>query len=189
MTSIVLSFNELRAEYLDSAGGKGGMLAKLYQSGYPVPEGFVILPAAFSGDSLTEEAWKQVQSYLQNLLKRNVSAGFAVRSSALSEDSAQASFAGEFETVLDVHTDDAILAAIHTVQRSRRGERAKAYSKARGMQTHHKMSVVVQQFSQSSWRRPGRSCAPLSPKFTRSRMRPIVTSPRAVLLTGSRPPA
>jgi pyruvate,water dikinase len=38
---------------------------------------------------------------------------------ALSEDSAQASFAGEFETMLDVRTDEAIRAAIQAVRQSR----------------------------------------------------------------------
>ena len=69
---------------------------------------------------------------------------FAVRSSALSEDSAQASFAGEFETVLDVHTDEMVREAIHTVRRSRRYDRVRAYSEARGIDTAHDMAVVVQ---------------------------------------------
>ncbi len=39
---------------------------------------------------------------------------FAVQSSALNEDGAGASFAGEFESVLNVAGDDAILAAAQT---------------------------------------------------------------------------
>jgi pyruvate,water dikinase len=141
---MVVSFNEINPEDKMSAGGKGGMLAQLYQSGYPVPEGFVILPAGFSDEGLNKEAWQQVLIQLQHMRRGDSMAAFAVRSSALSEDSAQASFAGEFETILDVHTDEAIQAAIHTVQRSRRGERAMAYSLAKGMLAAHEMAVVVQ---------------------------------------------
>jgi pyruvate,water dikinase len=120
------------------------MLARLYQAGYPVPDGFVILPAAFSGDQLRAGAWAQVSAELTRLRSADDQASFAVRSSALSEDSAQASFAGEFETVLDVHGDDMIRAAIHTVRRSRHSERVRAYSEAKGLDAGHEMAVVVQ---------------------------------------------
>jgi pyruvate,water dikinase len=119
-------------------------LARLYQAGYPVPDGFVILPAAFVGDDLVAEAWEQVQRHLERLRGTDKGASFAVRSSALSEDSAQASFAGEFETVLDVHSDDLIREAIRTVRRSRHAERVQAYSRAKGAMASHDMAVVVQ---------------------------------------------
>lgn len=44
---MVQAFGELLAEAYSSAGGKGGTLTRLYRAGYAVPEGFVILPAAF----------------------------------------------------------------------------------------------------------------------------------------------
>jgi phosphohistidine swiveling domain-containing protein len=141
MTNFVRSFNELPAEQQPSAGGKGGVLARLYQAGYPVPDGFVILPGAFVGDELTAAAWAQVQAYLA---REGGGGAYAVRSSALSEDSAQASFAGGFETVLDVRTDDLIREAIRTVRRSRHAERVKAYSLAQGLETLQDMAVVVQ---------------------------------------------
>jgi phosphohistidine swiveling domain-containing protein len=144
MTDEIRSFNELTTEQRSFAGGKGATLARLYQAGYPVPDGFVILPMAFAGDRLTSEAWAQVQARLARLRKANHRIAFAVRSSALSEDSAQASFAGEFETVLDVHTDEMIQAAIHTVRRSRLSERVRAYSQAQGIDATHDMAVVVQ---------------------------------------------
>jgi hypothetical protein len=42
-----------------------------------------------------------------------------IRPGKMSEDSALASFAGEFETVLDVRMDEEIRQAIHVVRRSR----------------------------------------------------------------------
>ena len=145
MTENLRTFDQLTETEQLSAGGKGGTLARLTQAGYPVPEGFVVLPAAFSGDELTFDAWRQVQAQLGRLRGgRNGSSAFAVRSSALSEDSAQASFAGEFETVLDVRTDERVREAIHTVRRSRHSERVRAYSQAKGIEPVHDMAVVVQ---------------------------------------------
>src|SRR5690606_20228921 len=62
-----------------------------------------------------------------------------------SEDSASASFAGEFETVLNVKTDDDILDAIHKVFKSRESERVKVYSAVQGMERSHEIAVVVQE--------------------------------------------
>jgi phosphohistidine swiveling domain-containing protein len=145
MSHTVQSFNELVPERMAAAGGKGGTLARLYQAGYPVPDGFVVLPEAFAGDTLTVDGWAQVQTHLARMRQaENGLAAFAVRSSALSEDSAFASFAGEFETVLDVHSDPMIREAIHTVRRSRHSERVRAYSEAKGIDPLHDMAVVVQ---------------------------------------------
>jgi phosphohistidine swiveling domain-containing protein len=149
MVEAVFSFDELPTERQASAGGKGGTLARLYQAGYPVPDGLVILPAAFAGDelppdALSAEAWAQLQAHLVRLRGDDPHAAFAVRSSALSEDSARASFAGEFETVLDVRDDEAVREGIGTVRRSRHAERVRAYARARGVETDLEMAVVVQ---------------------------------------------
>lgn len=44
--AMIRSFGELAEEQQAYAGGKGNTLARLYQEGFPVPDGFVILPAA-----------------------------------------------------------------------------------------------------------------------------------------------
>jgi pyruvate,water dikinase len=100
---MLCSFAELKPEQHPQAGGKGGTLARLYQRRYPIPDGCVIMPEAFDGDELKPEAWTQVRAFLAQLRKGQMDTAFAVRSSALAEDSAQASFAGEFETVLGAH--------------------------------------------------------------------------------------
>ncbi|MBN1580887.1 MAG: hypothetical protein JXA89_09310 [Anaerolineae bacterium] len=140
----VLAFGELEGQQRLLAGGKGSALARLYREGYPVPDGFVILPDGFAGDELKSGVWEQVQDNLARLRVGGDRVAFAVRSSALSEDSVQASFAGEFETVLDVHTDDMIREAIHTVRRSRHSERVRTYSQVKGMDSTHQVAVVIQ---------------------------------------------
>ena len=97
MTEMVKGFKELSAEYLDIVGGKGGMLARMYQRGYPVPDGFVVLPAAFQGEEIKYDVRKEICYYLNTIRNKNRGAKFAVRSSALSEDSATASFAGNLK--------------------------------------------------------------------------------------------
>lgn len=149
MSNIVKSFNELTPELQAFAGGKGGMLSKMVQAGYPVPEGFVILPEAFQGEKLSNEAWSEILVLLNIIRKSHEGAQFAVRSSALSEDSAQASFAGEFETVLNVKADKDIQEAVYTVFKSRESERVKAYSTVQGMEQAHQISVVIQLMVQS----------------------------------------
>lgn len=144
MDPLISPFNQLTSEQYLSAGAKGSTLAQLYQAGYPVPDGFVVLPAAFTGDDLTPEAWGEVQNHLARLRANDLQLAFAVRSSALAEDSAQASFAGEFESVLNVCKDEDIQAAIHSVRASRFNNRVRAYSQARGLELEHEIAVIVQ---------------------------------------------
>jgi phosphohistidine swiveling domain-containing protein len=149
MANMVKSFQELTPELQPLAGGKGAMLAKMFQNGYPVPEGFVVLPSAFREENLKNEAWIEIQTYLKAIREKNKMALFAVRSSALSEDSTKASFAGEFETVLNVKTDEDIKEAIYTVFRSKESNRVKSYSLVQGMDQSHQIAVVVQLMVQS----------------------------------------
>ncbi|WP_026886953.1 PEP/pyruvate-binding domain-containing protein [Clostridium beijerinckii] len=149
MLDMIKSFKELTPELQSFAGGKGCMLSKMFQAGYPVPDGFVILPSAFKENILNEDAWNKIKHYLKEIRKDNESVLFAVRSSALSEDSAQASFAGEFETVLNVKTDEEIQSAIYEVFSSRESERVKAYSSVQGMDHSHQIAVVIQIMIQS----------------------------------------
>lgn len=144
MNKTVIHFRDLQEVDWPAAGGKGGTLSRLIQAGYPVPDGFVILPEAFVGDDLGSEAWQQISSNLDLMRGKNQETAFAVRSSALAEDSAYASFAGEFETVLDVRSDEPVQSAIEQVHRSRSSERVRSYSKAKGIAETHQVAVVVQ---------------------------------------------
>ncbi len=136
-------FDTLPAEQAHLAGGKGGTLAKLTQLGYPVPAGFILGAEAFDEEVITSEGWHAVCRGVEQLHAGGATA-FAVRSSARGEDSAQASFAGEFETVLEVRTEAEIRAAIERVWASRHSDRVRAYSQAQGLDGEQHMAVVVQ---------------------------------------------
>lgn len=141
---MIYEFATLPSNKTTAVGGKGGTLARLYQAGYPVPDGFVIAPEAFAHESLREDAWETIQRHLA-VLRNGHRTPFAIRSSAFSEDSTHASFAGEFDSVLDVQHDADIRRAIHTVRQSGQNERVQAYSQAQGLNgRHHQVAVVVQ---------------------------------------------
>lgn len=147
----VYAFGKLPPGEAVSAGGKGRALAQLWQAGFPVPDGCVLLPAAFAGDELTAEAWELTRAQLSRL-RVGQPLPFAVRSSALNEDSAQASFAGEFESVLGVKTDEEIRQAICTVRQSRLHARVQAYSQAQGMNVgSQEIAVVIQRLVQADF--------------------------------------
>lgn len=141
---MVKSFQAVTPDLQVLAGGKGGMLVRLFQNGYPVPEGFVVFPSAFEGELLQRPAWDEIRAALSGLRKHYAGALFAVRSSAVHEDSASASHAGAFETVLNVKTDHEIEDAIATVFRSRLSERVQAYRSAQAMEHAQPIAVVVQ---------------------------------------------
>ena len=90
------------------SGGKARNLCELVQNGFPVPEGFVFFP-----NDLKSKA--QLITDIETALRELKGLGFskfAIRSSANFEDSAQSSFAGIFESVLNVSNVTEVLKAI-----------------------------------------------------------------------------
>jgi phosphohistidine swiveling domain-containing protein len=148
---MVVPFSELDGGQEPLAGGKGAALAKFLRQGYPVPDGFVILTAAFSGDALSGDAWEEARRLLGTLRRGEKNPSFAVRFSAAGEDSPRASFAGEFETVLDVAGDDQVREAIDAVRRSRNAARAREHGRAHGVEEEQEMAVVVQRLVRAEY--------------------------------------
>ncbi len=144
MTNHIRQFNEITPEYYNLAGGKASTLAKLTRASFQVPEGFVILTTAFDNEGLKTEAWQEVSDALQMMRSNDPAINFAVRSSAISEDSITASFAGAFETILNQSDDDEIKVAIQTVYESRNSERVNAYTITKQVETKHDMAIIVQ---------------------------------------------
>ncbi|WP_461171489.1 PEP-utilizing enzyme [Arthrobacter sp. Z1-9] len=86
------------------AGGKAAALSDLKSAGFPVPSGFVVtraVLAARSGDG--QDAWDRE---LQNAARAAGPGPYAVRSSAAAEDLPGASYAGMYESYLDVPGED-----------------------------------------------------------------------------------
>lgn len=121
-------------------GGKAAQLGQALRAGLPVPPGFGLSSSFVSRLVAEDPAAKAdlVRAFLG--LGRPV----AVRSSAIGEDSAGASFAGQHETVLNVRTPEALLAAVARVDGSARTGAALGYRQKLGLTLEPRMGVVVQ---------------------------------------------
>lgn len=115
-------------------GGKAKNLAILMQNNFPVPNGFAVTLEAFNGDVLNKNAISQIN----NLIDKEKT--YAVRSSALSEDALNESWAGQFESFLNVSQKDIIekIVDCHNSKKSR----AIAYSND---SEDFQIAVVVQE--------------------------------------------
>lgn len=120
------------AESLAEFGGKAGQLARALAAGLPVPGGFAL-------DVQMTDAVANGRETVE------VGAGWwAVRSSAVGEDSDGASFAGQHQSILHV-TATGIGEAVRAVWRSAHGEGARAYREKLGLSGEPRMAVVLQQ--------------------------------------------
>jgi len=144
----IVWLDQVGAGDLALVGGKGANLGELVRAGFEVPNGFVVttqayerrnpdgsVPAVLADDIRT--AWRD--------LVGETGARVAVRSSATAEDLAEASFAGQQETYLDVDGEDAVVAAVADCWASLYSERAVAYRGEHGVGDEGlAIAVVVQ---------------------------------------------
>ena len=121
-------------------GSKAVGLGDAARQGLPVPPGMALsgalVEAVASGDDkATEKVLKAVAA---------LSAPFAVRSSAVDEDGAAASFAGQHLTVLNVHSIADVPGAVREVWWSANSDSAITYRQRVGLFTRPSVGVVVQ---------------------------------------------
>src|SRR5712692_638557 len=120
------------------AGNKAATLAVLRRAGFEVPPGVVVTTDLLSGGG--DELPAGVRAALSEVPDLLGPGPWAVRSSNTAEDSAQASFAGQFETVLNVGSRGLAGAVLHC-WRSRLTDRVSAYGGHRGAGS---MAVLIQ---------------------------------------------
>ena len=121
-------------------GGKSASLSRAICAGLPVPPGFALsvraVEAVVGGD---EEALVALEDILALL-----GGPVAVRSSAVGEDDAETSFAGQHATLLNVKTYDLLLDAIGEVFQSAHSASALAYRERMALEGAPKIGVTVQ---------------------------------------------
>ena len=133
MNNGIYKFNEVDINS-NKIGGKARNLAILTQNGFHVPSGFVISTDAFiNNNKLSEES----MDYIESLLDKD--SEYAVRSSAMVEDAANESWAGQFESYLNVKPEE-IIDKIYECHNSKK-DRAVSYANGEDV---FDIAVVVQ---------------------------------------------
>jgi phosphoenolpyruvate synthase/pyruvate phosphate dikinase/glycerol-3-phosphate acyltransferase PlsY len=124
-------------EELDAAivGEKAATLSQIKRWGYSVPKGWVLAPI-------------DDPQLLTEFLQPSELSPLVVRSSAIGEDSEHASAAGQYQTVLNVTSPQALQEAIALVQASYNHPSAVQYRRDRGL-NETAMAVLIQQQVQS----------------------------------------
>lgn len=146
----ILTYSEAYKSGISVVGGKAYSISKLYHNGFCVPDGMI-----FSVDF-----WKHIREcdskkcldraihFLTDSINGN---RYAVRSSAVGEDSESHSWAGCFESVLDVLKND-LFSAILICGESLNGRRAKAYQSLHSkIAPITEIGILVQQFIEADW--------------------------------------
>lgn len=161
----VYRFDNIPDSELSRCGGKGASLIRMTRMKLPVPEGLVILAGAAADTALvttgapntatdkartTDDApaapacktsEHEIDDMIASLPDRYT---YAVRSSALNEDGADNSFAGQYETLTNVAKKD-LRNAIKIVADSARDKRVTEYLDNRNIAASD-IAVVVQRF-------------------------------------------
>jgi pyruvate,water dikinase len=122
-------------------GSKAVGLGEAIRQGLPVPPGVAlsgsIVEAVAGGE---EEAIEEVTS-----AARPLHAPLAVRSSAVDEDGADASFAGQHLTLLNVPSIDELTSALNEIWWSANSDSAITYRQRVGLFTRPSVGVVIQE--------------------------------------------
>ncbi len=132
---------ELRRDDAAEFGGKSANLGELLAAEIPVPPGFAIAASAYRESS--GEVAAELRGELSSRYAELGEPAVAVRSSALGEDSQEASYAGQAETYLWVRGIDELCEAVRDCWASLHTERAVAYRANLGV-TDAAMGVTVQ---------------------------------------------
>lgn len=122
-----------------TCGHKAAALAALRRAGFPVPDGFVVpVHASISVESLA------------GTLERLGPGPWAVRSSGVAEDLDDASFAGQYESVLGVTTAEDVVAAVARVRVSGLASHVAKYRGTHGGAPDAGVAVLIQRLVQAS---------------------------------------
>ncbi|HEX8992016.1 MAG TPA: PEP/pyruvate-binding domain-containing protein [Anaerolineales bacterium] len=128
-------------------GGKAANLSRLARLYHRVPDGFS-LPVTAMDEAHPLELRDEITAAISDLMTCHSLPEFiaAVRSSAVDEDGATASFAGQHETYLNIVGANAIMEAIIRCWDSARSEQALAYRRQQGLSVERpQIAVLVQQ--------------------------------------------
>jgi phosphoenolpyruvate synthase/pyruvate phosphate dikinase len=128
-------------------GGKAANLSRLARMYHRVPDGFCI-PVTLMDEAHPLDLRDEICAATSDLMACHSLPELvvAVRSSAVDEDGAAASFAGQHETYLNIVGADAIIQAVTRCWESAHSERALEYRRKQGLSVRRpQLAVLVQQ--------------------------------------------
>ena len=132
-------------------GTKAAVLARLRCEGLPVPDG-VVVPVEFCASLVggSEHAHAQARSAASAAVRRLGDVRVAVRSSGVEEDLPDASFAGQYETIVGVRGVDEVADAIERCVASGASERVGTYAAMKGTAGGAAVAVLVQRLVEAT---------------------------------------
>jgi EmrB/QacA subfamily drug resistance transporter len=133
------------ASAAETFGGKAAALARAIGAALPAPDGF-----ALSWEAVARVVANDPATIEETLTAfRHFGGAVAARSSAIGEDSLDASFAGQHVSILNVVSEEMLLEAIRTIHASAHAESALAYRSRLGLNGEPRIAVVVQRMIDS----------------------------------------
>lgn len=143
-------------------GGKAAGLGTLCRAGAAVPQGVVVVVPAASTAGTTAHTRQLIDHQLSAVGRAGER--FAVRSSTVLEDGAEASYAGMFETFLNVPVAE-VWSAVETCMAATESERVTAYQAARDLQADDSacVPIIIQRMVRATAAGVGFSIHPVSP--------------------------
>ncbi len=138
----IFDLRSIPSSELEKCGGKASSLSLMMQNlKLNIPSGYVITADGFRDGKITEEANAELNELLATLdrLKK-----YAVRSSAIGEDGAGNSFAGQYETLTDLMVPG-IRDAVNIVAASAENARVENYRLQNDIASEG-IGVVIQEF-------------------------------------------
>ncbi len=158
--SIMKWLEEVKINDIQEVGRKAFELARLKQANFPVPDGFVIphstcrkiiskglnfRKVAGSNNAINEDDFSE--QIIDEILSgfRILGSPVAVRSSAVEEDRQKQSFAGQYDTVLNVGGENDLFNAIESCFNSQFSEQVQKYARRNNIPVDTlNLSVLVQ---------------------------------------------
>lgn len=142
-TTSAPALDAVNAADTEAVGRKAALLGELRSAGFPVPAGYVIPADVLDRIEPVGDVPGDVLALVAEIAAA-INGPVAVRSSAAAEDLPDASYAGQYESVLNVEpTVDAIVAAVRTCLASATSDRVASYQRSAAGEA--RMSVLVQQ--------------------------------------------
>jgi len=129
---MIYKLDEISKKDVQEVGGKASNLGELIKLGFNVPRGFVCTS-------------KENRDNIYNMYNKLKLDKVAVRSSAICEDGIQNSYAGQFETFLNINKEE-IIKSVEKCYDSNKSENIKGYINEKNIvDDNTKVSVIVQE--------------------------------------------